>query len=150
MSKFKLPKSLTNKVNKLQGFNVFYKNEFDDGIGLTTLGTRSAEQMKNGVLQMHEACMREVKRIGKKRMIMDLKSQLENELIPLVKGNSHLSGTEAFEEARFLIYADIYSLEKLGGMPTDEYNGVQFQYGTETMRDELAEKMANKFSKFVF
>ena len=149
MSKFKLPKSLTNKVNKLQAFSVFYKNDLEDGIGYSTFGTRNSEIMKNNVLKMHEACMRETKRIGEKRMIQMLKDQLE-ELIPLLKNNSQYSETEAGQEARMLIYCDIYSLEKLGGMPTDEYNGVQFMYGNETVSDDLGDRMGKNFPQFSF
>jgi hypothetical protein len=81
--------------------------------------------------------MKEVEegRLTKQQLIDDLKDQLENELIPLFKGDRNIDKLDDEQQDRVysLVYSDIFSLEKLGGMPTDEYNGMHFMYSKDKL-----------------
>jgi hypothetical protein len=121
----------------LQSVGCFYKNDGKDGIGLSQFDPKDSQRIANICERIYRSAMKEVEegRLTKQQLIDDLKDQLENELIPLFKGDRNIDKLDDEQQDRVysLVYSDIFSLEKLGGMPTDEYNGMHFMYSKDKL-----------------
>ena len=131
---------MSNMVSDtLSAISCFYKNDKPEGIGLTIWDTDNATQMKNSCITMYNACVRHMKQtnISKQEMIEDLESQL-NDYIGFFKDEKFKTLDRDMKMSlQLIIWTNIYSLEQLGGITPDEFNGMQFMYGPKTNGDDM-------------
>lgn len=99
--------------------SVFYRNDTPNGFGVTL--TNDFINLKVIESLMTEALDTWERKSGMSRseFIRETRCQIED-LIPIAKTNDI--------HALLILIADIYVLEQLGGMASNEWNGCQFVY----------------------
>ena len=122
-------------MTDLQMIGCFYKNEGNDGIGLSNFDPKGAQLILDACVNMHKNAMNMIQRgeLTIEQYKADMLEQLNNELIPYLKPNRVFrddaeNPSEDKVRARILTYCDIYALEQLGVIPSDEYNGMHYAY----------------------
>jgi hypothetical protein len=116
-------------MTDLQMISCFYKNEGNDGIGLCTFESKGAQMLLDTCVNMHNYAMGMIKSgaLTLEQYKSDLLEQLTTELIPTLKSDIDKDSDE-YIKANILTYCDIYALEQLGVIQSDEYNGMNYAY----------------------
>jgi hypothetical protein len=116
-------------MTDLQMIGCFYNNEGDDGIGLSQFDPEGAQLTLDTCVNIHKNAMNIIQAGGLtiEQYKADMLEQLNNELIPFLKNSTNKNSTEYYQ-AQALTYCDIYALEQLGVIPSDEYNGMNYAY----------------------
>ena len=116
-------------MTDLQMISCFYKNDGNDGIGLSQFDPEGAQLTLDACVNMHKHAMDMIKsgQLTIEQYKADLFEQLTTELIPFLKNSTNKNSTEYYQ-AQALTYCDIYALEQLGVIQSDEYNGMNYAY----------------------
>ena len=122
-------------MTDLQMIGCFYNNEGNDGIGITNFEPESATYILNACVNMHKNAMNMIQAgtLTIEQYKADLLEQLTTELIPYLKPNrvwrdDSEKDSEDYFRAKILTYCNIYALEQLGVIQSDEYNGMNYAY----------------------
>jgi len=122
-------------MTDLQMISCFYKNEGNDGIGLSNFDPKGAQLILDACVKMHKFATNMIQRgeITIEQYKAELLEQLTTELIPYLKPNRVFrddaeNPSEDKIRARILTYCNIYALEQLGVIQSDEYNGMNYAY----------------------
>ena len=122
-------------MTDLQMIGCFYNNEGNDGIAITNYQPELASSILNSCVNMHKNAMNIIQAGGLtiEQYKADLLEQLNNELIPYLKPNrvwrdDSEKDSDDYFRAKILTYCNIYALEQLGVIPSDEYNGMNYAY----------------------
>jgi len=120
-------------MTDLQMISCFYNNEGDDGIGISTFDPKGAQLILDACVNMHKNAMGMIKsgQLTIEQYKADLLEQLTTALIPSLKPNRVWrvdKDSDDYIKAKILTYCDIYALEQLGVIQSDEYNGMNYAY----------------------
>ena len=122
-------------MTDLQMISCFYNNEGDDGIAISNYQPELASSILDSCVKMHKNAMNMIQAgtLTIEHYKAGMLEQLNNELIPYLKPNRVFrddaeNPSEDKVRARILTYCDIYALEQLGVIPSDEYNGMHYAY----------------------
>ena len=122
-------------MTDLQMISCFYKNDGNDGIGLSNFDPKGAQLILDACINMHKNAMGMIQRgeLTIEQYKADMLEQLTTELIPYLKPNRVFrddaeNPSEDKVRARILTYCNIYALEQLGVIQSDEYNGMNYAY----------------------
>jgi hypothetical protein len=123
-------------MTDLQMIGCFYNNEGNDGIAITNYQPELASSILNSCVNMHKNVMNWKIKTGIltiEQYKADLLEELNNELIPYLKPNrvwrdDSEKDSDDYFRAKILTYCNIYALEQLGAIPSDEYNGMNYAY----------------------
>ena len=122
-------------MTDLQMIGCFYNNEGNDGIGLSNFDPKGAQLILDACINMHKNAMGMIQRgeLTIEQYKADMLEQLTTELIPYLKPNRVFrddaeNPSEDKVRARILTYCNIYALEQLGVIQSDEYNGMNYAY----------------------
>ena len=122
-------------MTDLQMIGCFYNNEGDDGIAILNYQPELASSILDSCVKMHKNAMNMIQAgtLTIEHYKADMLEQLNNELIPYLKPNrvwrdDSEKDSDEYYRAKILTYCDIYALEQLGVIPSDEYNGMNYAY----------------------
>ena len=122
-------------MTDLQMISCFYKNDGNDGIGLSNFDPKGAQLILDACINMHKNAMGMIQRgeLTIEQYKADMLEQLTTELIPYLKPNrvwrdDSEKDSEDYFRAKILTYCNIYALEQLGVIQSDEYNGMNYAY----------------------
>jgi len=126
-------------MTDLQMIGCFYNNEGNDGIAITNYQPELASSILEACVNMHKNAMNMIQAgtLTIEEYKAELLEQLTTELIPYLKPNrvwpekfrdDSEKDSEEYYRAKILTYCDIYALEQLGVIPSDEYNGMNYAY----------------------
>ena len=116
-------------MTDLQMIGCFYNNEGNDGIGLSQFDPEGAQLTLDACVNMHKGAMNMIQRgeLTIEQYKADMLEQLTTELIPTLKSDIDRD-SEMYVRATILTYCNIYALEQLGVIQSDEYNGMNYAY----------------------
>ena len=116
-------------MTDLQMISCFYKQEGPNGIGLSQFDPKGAQKLLEACVNVHKNAMGMIQRgeLIIEQYKADILEQLTTELIPTLKSDIKQDSDE-FIRAMVLTYCDIYALEQLGVIQSDEYNGMHYAY----------------------
>ena len=116
-------------MTDLQMISCLYKNDGNDGIGLSQFDPEGAQLTLDACVNMHKGAMNMIQRgeLTIEQYKADMLEQLTTEFIPTLKSDIDRD-SEMHVRATILTYCNIYALEQLGVIQSDEYNGMNYAY----------------------
>ena len=122
-------------VTNLLGIGAFYKNDdLEKGVGfyISPQDIEGVKHMDKASKGLYDSAMKYVKagKLTVNQLIDDVLDQLENNFVPYFKSNPDKLSDKYYENM-ILTFGNIYILQDLGVIESDEYNGMTYQYGNE-------------------